>query len=158
MVEENRSPKFRLRNIDETRNYFLEKIKHNELMSRKDKKVSTTLNHIHFLVSISAIKECISISDFTSLIGNPIGITSSVIGLKICQINVGIKNYKSIFNKKKKKDDKILLVAKCKLNTLGVLISKTSINSFVSHDEFVLINNLLKVYNKMREEIKTLQT
>ena len=158
MVEENRSPKFRLRNIDETRNYFLEKIKHNELMSRKDKKVSTTLNHIHFLVSISAIKECISISDFTSLIGNPIGITSSVIGLKICQINAGIKNYKSIFNKKKKKDDKILLVAKCKLNTLGVLISKTSINSFVSHDEFVLINNLLKVYNKMREEIKTLQT
>ena len=158
MVEENRSPKFRLRNIDETRNYFLEKIKHNELMSRKDKKVSTTLNHIHFLISISAIKECISISDFTSLIGNPIGITSSVIGLKICQINVGIKNYKSIFNKKKKKDDKILLVAKCKLNTLGVLISKTSINSFVSHDEFVLINNLLKVYNKMREEIKTLQT
>ena len=158
MVEENRSPKFRLRNIDETRNYFLEKIKHNELMSRKDKKVSTTLNHIHFLISISAIKECISISDFTSLIGNPIGITSSVIGLKICQINAGIKNYKSIFNKKKKKDDKILLVAKFKLNTLGVLISKTSINSFVSHDEFVLINNLLKVYNKMREEIKTLQT
>ena len=158
MVEENRSPKFRLRNIDETRNYFLEKIKHNELMSRKDKKVSTTLNHIHFLISISAIKECISISDFTSLIGNPIGITSSVIGLKICQITAGIKNYKSIFNKKKKKDDKILLVAKCKLNTLGVLISKTSINSFVSHDEFVLINNLLKVYNKMREEIKTLQT
>ena len=158
MVEENRSPKFRLRNIDETRNYFLEKIKHNELMSRKDKKVSTTLNHIHFLISISAIKECISISDFTSLIGNPIGITSSVIGLKTCQINAGIKNYKSIFNKKKKKDDKILLVAKCKLNTLGVLISKTSINSFVSHDEFVLINNLLKVYNKMREEIKTLQT
>ena len=158
MVEENRSPKFRLRNIDETRNYFLEKIKHNELMSRKDKKVSTTLNHIHFLISISAIKECISISDFTSFIGNPIAITSSVIGLKICQINAGIKNYKSIFNKKKKKDDKILLVAKCKLNTLGVLISKTSINSFVSHDEFVLINNLLKVYNKMREEIKTLQT
>ena len=158
MVEENRSPKFRLRNIDETRNYFLEKIKHNELMSRKDKKVSTTLNHIHFLISISAIKECISISDFTSFIGNPIAITSSVIGLKICQINAGIKNYKSRFNKKKKKDDKILLVAKCKLNTLGVLISKTSINSFVSHDEFVLINNLLKVYNKMREEIKTLQT
>ena len=158
MVEENRSPKFRLRNINDTTNYFLEEIKHNELMSRKDKKESTTLNYIHFLFLIAAIKECISISDFTSLIGNPIGITSSVIGLKICQINAGIKNYNSIFNKKKKKDDKILLVAKCKLNNLGVLISKTSINSFVSHDEFVLINNLLKVYNKMREEIKTLQS
>ena len=72
MVEENRSPKFRLRNINDTTNYFLEEIKHNELMSRKDKKESTTLNYIHFLFLIAAIKECISISDFTSLIGNPI--------------------------------------------------------------------------------------
>ena len=53
MVEENRSPKFRLRKIDETRNYFLEEIKHNELMNRKDKKESTTLNYIHFLILIS---------------------------------------------------------------------------------------------------------
>ena len=147
MVEENRSPKFRLSNINDTTNYFLEEIKHNELMSRKDKKESTTLNYIHFLVLISAIKECISISDFTSLIGNPIWITSSVIGLKLCQINAGIKKYQSIFNKEKKKVDKIPLVAKFKLNTLGVLISKTSINSFIIHHEIILINNLLKEYD-----------
>ena len=157
MVEENRSPKFRLRNINDTTNYFLEEIKHNELMSRKDKKESTTLNYIHFLFLISAIKECISISDFTSLIGNPIWITSSVIGLKLCQITAGIKKYQSIFNKEKKKVDKIPLVAKFKLNTLGVLISKTSINSFIIHDEIILINNLLKEYDEMREEIKNLQ-
>ena len=46
MVEENISQDFRLRNIDQTRNYFLEEIEQNELMSRKHKKVCTTLNSI----------------------------------------------------------------------------------------------------------------
>ena len=68
MVEENISQEFRLKNIDETRNYFLEEIKQNELMSRKHKKVCTTLNYIkHFLILASTITGCISISAFTSL-------------------------------------------------------------------------------------------
>ena len=51
MVEENISQEFRFKNIDETRNYFLEEIKQNELMSRKHKKVRTTLNYIEdFLI------------------------------------------------------------------------------------------------------------
>ena len=46
MVEENISQELRLKNIDETRNYFLEEIKQNELMSKKHKNVCTTLNLI----------------------------------------------------------------------------------------------------------------
>ena len=38
MIEENKSQEFGLKNIDETRNYFLEEIERNELMSRMDKK------------------------------------------------------------------------------------------------------------------------
>ena len=54
---------FRLRNIDETRNNFLEEKKQNDLMSRKHKKVCATLNYIeHFLILASAISGCISIS------------------------------------------------------------------------------------------------
>ena len=51
MVEENISQEFRLKTIDETRNYFLEEINQNELMRRKHKKVRTTLNYIEeFLI------------------------------------------------------------------------------------------------------------
>ena len=51
MVEENISQEFRLKNIDKTRNYFLEEIKQNELMSRKHKKVCTTLKYVEdFLI------------------------------------------------------------------------------------------------------------
>ena len=39
MVEKNISQEFRLKNIDKTRNYFLEEIKQNELISKKHKKV-----------------------------------------------------------------------------------------------------------------------
>ena len=75
------SQDFRLKDIDETRNYSLEGIKQNELMNRKHEKVCTTLNYIdHFLVLASTPSSVsISISAFASLLGIPIGITSSVI-------------------------------------------------------------------------------
>ena len=60
MVEENISQEFRLKNIDETKNYFLEEIKQNDLLNKKHKKVCTTLTYIeHFLVFTSTISECI---------------------------------------------------------------------------------------------------
>ena len=58
------------------------------------------------------------------LLGIPIGITSSAIGSKICARAAGIKKYRSIIKKKKKKHDKIVLLAKSKLNSIEVLISK----------------------------------
>ena len=90
-VEENISQEFILKNIDEIRNYFLAEIEQNELMSRKYKKLCTTLNYIeHFLILASTIPGCISISVFACLLGILIGITNLAIGLKICAITAGI--------------------------------------------------------------------
>ena len=70
--------KFRLKKIDETRNYFLEEIKQNKLMSKKQKTVCTTLNYIeHFLILISTIAALILLSALSSLLGITIRITSS---------------------------------------------------------------------------------
>ena len=103
------------------------------------------MNYIdHSFILIFTITGCVSISAFASLVGIPIGIASSIIGLKICVINAGIKKYKSVIKKKRKKHDKILLLAKSKLNYIEVLIFKALIDSNISHDEFVLINNKLK--------------
>ena len=49
------------------------------------------------------------------------------------------------------------MLAKSKLNSIKVLISKALVNSVISHDESVLINNALKEYNKIKEEIKNLE-
>ena len=85
-------------------------------------------------------------------------VTNSAIGLKVFAITAGIKKYKSIIKKKKKKHDKIVLSAKSKLISIEVLISKALIDSNISHDEFVLINDVLKEYDEMKEEIKNLKT
>ena len=60
-------------------------------------------------------------SVLASLIGIPIGAASFAIGLKIFAIAVGIKKYKSIIKKKKKNHDKIVSLAKSKLNRIEVL-------------------------------------
>ena len=110
----------------------------------------------HFLILGSTMTGCVSISDFASIVGIPTTIASSAFGLKICAITATIKKYKSIIKKKKKKHDKTVLLAKSKLNSIEFLISKSLIDSVMSIYEFVLINNVLKECNKMKEEIKNL--
>ena len=61
-------------------------------MSKKHQKVCRTLNFMEqFLLLASTFAGCISISAFASLIGIPIGIMSSAIGLKISAITAEIK-------------------------------------------------------------------
>ena len=82
---------FRLKKIDEIRNYLIEEINRNELMSKKRKNYCRILNYIdHSLIAISTITGCVSISTFASLVCIPIRITSFAIGLKNCVITAGI--------------------------------------------------------------------
>ena len=87
--------------------------------------------------------------------GITIGITRSVIGLQICAITAGIKKYKPIIKKRKKNHEKI--VSKLNLNRTKVLLFKTLIHSNVSHDEFVLINDVLKEHEEIKKEMKNLK-
>ena len=108
----------------------------------------------HSLIAISTYTGCVSIFVFASLVDIPIGITCSAIGLKICVITARVKKYKSIIKKKKQKHDKIVLLAKSKVNSIELLISTALIDSNISHDEFVLIHNILKEFHDIKEEIK----
>ena len=128
-------------------------------MSKDLKKVCTTLNYIkRSLILAAATNGCISISVFASLFDIPIGITSSAIGLKICLIDAGIKKYKSIISKRKTKYDKIVLLSKTKLNSIEVWISMALIDWNNSHDKFGLMNNVLVIYDDIKQEMKILKT
>ena len=48
----------------------------------------------------------------------------------------------------------MVLLGKDKLNTIEVLLSKALIDSYISHDEFVSANNVLRENYEMNEEIK----
>ena len=112
-----------------------------------------TVNYIeHFLILESMVIGCVSFSAFASIVGIPIGHTSSAIGLKICEITAGIENYRSIIKKKKNRNDKIVLLSKTKLNTTEFLITKALIGSYISHYKLVLVNNVLKKFGDMKKK------
>ena len=70
MVEEKRSQEFRLKNVDETKSYFVEEVEQNELINKKHKKVCTTVNYIEqFIILASAVTGGISVS---SLVGRSV--------------------------------------------------------------------------------------
>ena len=58
----------------------------------------------------------------------------------------------------KKKHDKIILLAKTNLNSIEILVSRASSNSYIIHDQFSSVNNVLRKYDDMKEEIKNLKT
>ena len=126
-------------------------------MSEKYKKTCKYLNYVENLLILAATATgCVSVSAFASLICVPVGITSSAVGINICAIIAGIKKYKSIIKKSKKKHDKIVLLGK--LNIVEVLFSMALIDSYINHDEFVSVNNVLREYNEMKNEIKNPET
>ena len=112
-------------------------------------------NYVEYLlILVSAVIGCVSIFAFPSLGCIPVGFRSSAIGLKIVQSLQESKGMRQL-SKKEKIYDQIVLLGKTKLDTTEVLISKALIGLYISHDDFVSVNNLLREYNEMKEEIKS---
>ena len=98
MPEGNKKKKFRLKKKkDEIRNYLIEEINQNEIMSKKHKKNCRVLSYNdHSLILIFTITGCVSISAYASLVEIPVEIASCTTELTICVIISGIKMYKAI--------------------------------------------------------------
>ena len=71
------------------------------MINENHKETSNYLNYVeHFIILASAVTGYISISAFTSLVCLPLGITTSLVGLKnFCVMAEGMKDYKSIQEK-----------------------------------------------------------
>ena len=66
--------------------------------------------------------------------------------------------YKLSIKKKKKMHDKTVLMGKDKLNTIEVLIFKSLIDSYISHDKFISVNIILREYNDIKNKMKNPET
>ena len=83
---------FRLKEINKTRNYLIEEIKQNKLINKKAKKVCRILKYTeHLLILASTLSGCVSIFSVASLIGIPVGISSSAIIKKFSVILYELK-------------------------------------------------------------------
>ena len=132
--------KIRLDKITEIENYFHEQINKRKLCSKKLSKYVAAFNYIDkILIVLSATTGGVSICSFTSVVGAPVGIASASFTL-IFSLTTGIiKKLLSITRNKKKKHDKILMLAKSKLSSIETLIFQALIDMEISHEEFVAI-------------------
>ena len=125
-------------------------------MQQKLSKYVAAFNYIDkILIVLSATTGRVSICSFTSIDGAPVGIASASFTL-IFSLSTGItKKLLNITRKKKKKHDKILMLAKSKLNSIETLISQALIDMDISHEEFVTILKEKDKYEKMKENLRS---
>ena len=132
--------KFRLNKITEIENYFYQKINRRKSCSKKLSKYVAVFDYIDkILIVLNAATGVVSICSFTSVVGAPVGIVSASFAL-IFSLTTGIvKKLLSTTGNEKKKQDKISMLAKSKLNSIETLISQALIDMEISHKEFVTI-------------------
>ena len=132
--------KIRLNKVTESENYFYEEINKRRSCSKKLNKYVAAFDYIDkVLIFLSAKSGGVSIISFTSVVSAPVGITSASFTL-IFSLTTGIvKKLLSITRNKKKKHNKILMLANSKLNSIETLISQALIDMEISHEELVAI-------------------
>ena len=148
--------KFRLSEIIGIENYFYQEIDQRTLYSKKLNKYVTAFDYIgKVLIVLNATSGGVTIISFTSIIGAPVGIASASFTL-IFSLTTGIvKKLLNITRKKKKKHDKILMLAKSKLNSIETLISQALIDMEISHEEYITILKEKDKYEKMKNNLKS---
>ena len=107
------------------------------------------------LIVLSSTSGGVSIMLFTSSIGAPIGIASASFTLIFSLATGIIKKLLNITKKKKKKHDKILMLAKSKLNSIETLISQALIDMEISHEEFITVLKEKDKYEKMKDNLRS---
>ena len=118
-------------------------------------KYVTSFDYIDkILIALSATSGGVSIISFTSVVGASVGIASASFIL-IFSLTTGIvKKLLSITRNKKKKHDKILMLAKSKLNSIETLVSQALIDMEISHEEFNAIIREKQKYERMKENVR----
>ena len=143
--------KFQLSEIARIENYFHQEINQSKLCIKKLSKYFTDFDYIDkVLIVLSATTGGVSITSFRSVVGAPVRIASASFTL-IFSLTTGIiKKLLSITRNKKKKHDKILMLAKSKLDSIETLVSQALIDMEISHEEFNGIIREKKTYERMK--------
>ena len=141
----NDQQRFRLNKVNQIKDYFVAEIKERELMSKRVSKYIASFDYFDKpLIVLSVTTGSISIELFATVIGAPVGIVSASFSL-VFAISTGIvKILLKTTRNKKKKHNKIVMLARSKLNSIESKISEALTNNEISHEDFMTIINAEK--------------
>ena len=133
---------FRLNKINEIKDYFVAEIKERELMSKRLSKYIASFDYFDkSLIVLSVTTGSISIASFATVIGAPVGMMSASCSLAFSITTGFVKKFLKTIRNKKKKHNKIVMLARSKLNSIESKISEALINNEISQNDFMTILN-----------------
>ena len=151
--------KFRLDGINKIKDYL-----NSEIKGRKDiiKKISKYIGAFDYadklFITLSASFGTLSIASHAAVVGIPVGIAGGSLTL-IFTITTGvIKKLLNITRKKKKKHNKIIALARSKLNIIENLISQALIDFEITHEEFSKIIYEKNNYEQIIDNIRSVKS
>ena len=140
---------FRLNKINEIKDYFIAEIRERELMSKNLSKYIASFEYLDkSLIVLSVATGSISIASFATVIGAPVGMMSASCSLAFSITTGFVKKFLKTIRNKKKKQNKIVMLARTKLNSIERKISEALINNEISHEDFMSILNGEKTYRE----------
>ena len=133
---------FRLNKINEITDYFVAEIKERELISKRVSKYIASFDYFDkSLIVLSVTTGSISIASFATVIGAPVGMMSASFSLAFSITTGFVKKFLKTIRNKKKKHNKIVMLARSKLNSIESKISEALTNNENSHEGFMIITN-----------------
>ena len=147
--------KFRVNKINETKDYLVAEIRERESMSKRLSKYIAFFDYFDkLLIVLSVTTGSISIASFATVIGAPVGTVSTSFSLAF-SISTGlIKKLLKTTRNRKKKHNKIVMLARSKLNSIDSKISKALKNNEIEHEGFVTIIDEEEKYKELKESIR----
>ena len=151
--------KYRLDEINKIKDYLNSEIKEREDIIKKISKYIVAFDYADkVFITLSASFGTLSIASYATIVGIPAGIAGASLTL-IFTITIGVvKTFLNITRKKKKKHNKIIALARNKLNIIENLISQALIDFEIKHEEFSKIIYEKNNYEQIIDNIKSVKS
>ena len=147
--------KYRLGEINKMKEYFDNRIKERKDIIKKLNKYLVSFDYLDkIFITLSASFGTLSIASYAAVVGIPVGISGSSLTV-IFTIGTGInKSLLKVTKNRKKKHNKIIALAKSKLNMIDTLLSIALNDSKKSHEEFTNFITEKNIYENIKKNIK----
>ena len=151
--------KFRLDEINKIKDYFNAEIKERKDIIKKISKYIVAFDYADKLfIILSASFGTLSIASHAIVVGIPVGIAGASLTLIFTVTTGVVKKLSNITRKKKKKHNKIIALARSKLNKIENLISQALIDFEITHEEFSKIIYLKNSYEQIIDNIRSVKS
>ena len=150
---------FRLNKINGIKNDFLAEIRERELISKSISKYIASLDYFHKSLNVlSMLSGSISIASFATVVGAPAGIIGVSCGLTFLITSGFVKTFLKTIRNKKKTHNKVVMLARSKLNSIESKISKALMDNEIIHKDFETNINEEKKYWELKESIRMMNS